>query len=107
MINRMRGFYEGPEEQQPREDYHVVSSNCEYFFVTRAVAEGIVLELDVATPPKWIRFTNLHGSHITLRSEQIEYVQEWTAVQRRAARAFRRARDREKKADERSWEDED
>jgi hypothetical protein len=107
MINRMRGFYEEPEQRQPEDDYFVVAYVFEDFYVTREVAERIVRELDAPTPPRWIRFTDVHGSYVTVRSQRIDHVREWTAGQRQSARAFRRAREQEEKTDRRPWEDDD
>jgi hypothetical protein len=105
MINRLKDRFDEPEESEPEQDFHVVACVFEEFYVTREEAERILRELDARTPPRWIRFTDVNGSRISVRSVRIDHVQEWTATQRASDRAFRRARRREEKADRRLWDD--
>lgn len=107
MINRLKDYHDEPEERPPKEDFFVVAYRFEEFYVTREVADRILRQLDTRTPPRWLRFEDVYGSIVSVRSERIEHVREWTAEQRATERAFRRARRREEKADRRPWEDDD
>lgn len=107
MINRLKEYYEEPEERPPEEDFYVIAYEYDEFYVTRDVAARVLSELGARRPPRWIRFTDVHGSEVSVRSQKIDHVREWTVAQRDSARAFRRARRQEEKADRRPWEDED
>jgi hypothetical protein len=85
----------------------VVLTECFRFFVTRTSAGRILRDLDASPMPRWVRFVDLHGSRVCLRSELIQFVFESTAAQRSSERHFERALDREEKADRRTWEDDD
>ena len=107
MINRLKGYHEEPEERPPEEDFFVVAYEYDEFYVTRDVAERILRELDAREPPQWIRFTDIHGATVGVRSRRVDHIRECSGAQRASERAFRRARRREEKADRRPWEDED
>ncbi|HEX7051947.1 MAG TPA: hypothetical protein VF188_17195 [Longimicrobiales bacterium] len=107
MINRLKEYFDEPEEQPPEDDYYVVACAWDDFYVTCDVAERILRELQAPSLPRWIRFTDVNGSRVCLRTRLIEYVRECTAAQRASARRFGRARELEDKADRRSWEDDE
>ena len=107
MINRLKDRFQEPEENAPEQDFHVVAYEFEEFYVTREEAERILRELYASTPPRWIRFTDVNGSMVSVRSARIDHVREWTAAQRESQRAFRRELRREEKSDRRPWEDDD
>lgn len=105
MINRLMEYYEEPEERPPKEDFYIVACEFDEFYVTRAEAKRVLRELEARQPAPWIRFNDIFGSRVSVRSQRIDHVREWTAAQRASARAFRRARRQEEKADRRPWED--
>lgn len=105
MKNRLRDYFQQPEQPQPSGDYFEVTARYEDFYVTRVVAERILRELAAERPRRWIRFRDLTGSSVCVRSGLIEHVRERTAAQRASEREFRRARQQEEKDDRRPWED--
>ena len=107
MVNRLKEYLEEPEEDLPEQDYWVVASQYDDFYVTRAVAENIMRELERPLLRRWLRFTDVNGSAVRVLAKQIDQVREWTKDQRAADREFRRARRLEDKADRRPWEDDD
>jgi|SRR5690606_12888817 len=107
MINRLTLFFDRPGDRPPEDDYYVVASPWDHFYVARDEAERILRELRSPWSPRWVRFRDVHGSSVCLRSRLILYVRECTAEQRAAARRFWRAREEEEKADRYPWEDED
>jgi hypothetical protein len=106
MVNRLKEYLEEPEEGLPEQDYWVIASRYDDFYVTRAVAESIMRELERPLR-RWLRFTDVNGSEVRVLTRQIDQVREWTKDQRAADREFRRARRLEDKADRRPWEDDD
>lgn len=107
MINRLQRYFQPFEERPPADNFYVVVYGWSAFYVTREVADGVLRDLDARPPPRWIRFTDLSGSSVMVRSARISYVFESTLAQRAAERAFDRARRLEEKADRRPWEDEE
>jgi hypothetical protein len=107
MINRLKDRFDHSDDRPPKKDYFVVVYDCAFFYVAREVAERILQELQADVPPRWLRFIDINGSSVCVRTRLIEYVQEYTQAQRAAQREFRRARRQEDKADRRPWEDDD
>lgn len=107
MVNRLTGYFDQPDDRPPVDDYYVVACAWDDFYVTSDVAEQILRELQEPSSPRWIRFRDVHGSTVCLRSRLILYVRECTAEQREAARRFWRAREREEDADRHPWEDDE
>jgi hypothetical protein len=107
MTNRLKDYFDQPDERPPEEDYFVVAHDCAFFYVTREVAERILVDLQADVPPRWLRFTDVSGSSVCVRTRLIDYVRECTQAQRAAQREFRRARRLEEKADRRPWEEDD
>jgi hypothetical protein len=107
MVNRLKDHFDASDERPPDDDYYVVSQRFEDFYVTREVAERIMAELQASEPPAWIRFTDVYGSSVCVRSCWIDNVRECTVAQRASERQFLRARRLEEKADRRPWEDDD
>ncbi|MGH7567132.1 MAG: hypothetical protein ACREK2_09905 [Gemmatimonadota bacterium] len=107
MINRIKELRGEPEEERPpASEFFVVAAKMELFHVSRETAERLLAKLADGKPPRWLRFTDVHGSRVTLRGVLIEYVRECTESQRTAEREFDRARRRERKID-RTWDDDD
>lgn len=107
MVNRLTEYLEEPEEHPPDQDYWVVASQYEDFYVTREVADTIMRELERPLLRRWLRFTDVSGSHVRVLTKRIDQVREWTKAQRAADREFGRARRLEDKADRRPWEEDD
>jgi hypothetical protein len=106
MTNRLKDIFDQPEKRVPDDDYYVVTHYClGRFFVTRATADRILRDLDAPVMPRWVRFVDLHGSKVCLRTRLIQSVFESTVGQRASERKFERARDREEEDDKRPWED--
>lgn len=107
MINRVKELFGDSEEPRPPPgEFFVVAAEMELFYVPRETAERLLAELADGKPPRWLRFTDVHGSQVTLRGVLIEYVRECTESQRTAEREFHRSRHRERKID-RTWDEDD
>ncbi|HEV2150439.1 MAG TPA: hypothetical protein VGR37_23770 [Longimicrobiaceae bacterium] len=107
MINRLKEYHGEPEERAPEDDYFEITSEAELFYVSQETARRIVHQLRRFWVPRWIRFTDLCGSEVEVRSRLIESVHESTTTQRQARRDFHRARKLERKADRRPWDDDE
>ncbi len=107
MINRLKEYHGEPEERAPADDYFEILCESEFHYVSRETARSIVRQLRRAWVPRWIRFTDLAGSEVEVRSRLIESVHESTTVQRQARRDIQRARKQERKTDPRPWEDDE
>lgn len=107
MINRIRERFEEPQGGTPDEDYWEVMGAAGWFTVTAETARKVMGQMDAPSPPRWLRFTDLFGAEIRVRTKGIDCVRECSLAQRSAERSFRRARREERKADGRPWEDDD
>ena len=107
MTNRLKDSFDQADERAPVNDYYVVLTEWCRFFVSRAAADRILRDLDASPMPRWVRFVDLHGPRVCLRSELIQFVFESTAAQRSIERFFERARDLEEKGDRRTWEEDE
>ncbi len=105
MANRIMELLREPEEWELTE-YFLVSGDFGWHLVSREVAIDLEEWLDRWWKPRWVEFVDLFGSRVRLQVRDIRQVEECTREQRRRARAFERARNKEKKADSPpSWED--
>ena len=84
-------------------DYFVVAGEFCTWYVSTEMARFIESCLDARRPAEWVRFVDLAGARVRLRTRQIEYIAQCTAEQRAFQRLLYRALDREAK-DERDWE---
>lgn len=112
MINRLRPYLgepeeNGPEENGPAEDYWELSGESGWYCVSRETALELSRQLERLRPPRWLRFQDLFGAEVRLRSSDVDRVSECTAAQRAAVRKLRRALRQEEKADRHPWEDDD
>jgi hypothetical protein len=106
MLNRVRGFLEPVEDEEPPYgDFVVVSGPFGSLCVTRDVARDIERMLDRRWRPRWVVFRDRVGSRVRVRTNEIRLVVESTAAQRAGDRRLDRARRKEEKADRRPWED--
>ena len=104
-MNRLREFFEDPEQEVPSDDYCWIETSSDAIAVSYTTAAEVERELDRPTPPRWVVFRGLAGARHRLLTRLIEHVSESAAAQRAAGRAFRRARKLEEKADRRPWEE--
>jgi len=107
MINRLKEYFGESEEEKPEEDFWEVAGDGGWFYVTRATALDVARQLQRLRPPRWLRFRDLFGADVRVRSADVNRVTECTTGHRAAEREFRRARRLEEKADRRPWEDDD
>ena len=87
-------------------DYFVVCTDCCTWQVSTEMARFIEACLDAESCPKWVKFVDLTGARVRLRTRLIESIGQSTADQRASERAFHRTLNQERKAD-RSWDDDD
>ena len=97
----------GPEAVEPDAgDYFIVSGDCGTWLVSTEMARFIESILDARPRARWVKFVDLAGSRVRLRTRQIEYICQCSAEQRASRREFSRALTRERKAD-RTWEEDE
>lgn len=98
------------QEEDPDADgpgiYFCVSTRSGHWHVSTAIARHIEACLDTEPRPNWIRFVDLSGASVRIRSRDVEYLNQSTPEQRALERQFNRAVNRERKAD-RDWEEGD
>ena len=92
--------------QEPREegaaDYFVIVGENWTWYVSTEMARFI--EECIEAGAEWVKFVDLSGSRIRLRTEGIEFIAQSTADQRATEREFFRAMRQENKAD-RNWDE--
>lgn len=85
-------------------DHFIVSAECCAWYVSTEMARFIEACLEAEPAPKWVKFVDLTGARIRLRTRLIDCISQSTAEQRAADRAYCRELTRERKAD-RSYDD--
>ncbi|MEP6574333.1 MAG: hypothetical protein ABJD11_16645 [Gemmatimonadota bacterium] len=96
-----------PEAVRPHAgDYFIVSGENSTWQVSTVMARHIETILDAEPRVVWVRFVDLSGSRVRLRTRQIEYICQSTVEQRAHDRDFSRTLTRERKTD-RSWGEDD
>ncbi len=106
-MNRIKAYFEEPEDVPAVDDYYLVMTAAGYYVVTPDAVAQVLVQLRRFPRPRWVRFTDHVGAAIHLRTDTVTAVVESTTAQRQGERDFRRARDLEEKADYRPWEDDD
>jgi len=76
-------------------DFFVVNTSEGAWYVSTEMARFIEACLDEAKTPEWIRFVDLAGSRIRIRSDQVSALCQCTAEQRARERQFARSLRRE------------
>jgi hypothetical protein len=98
------------EEEEPGSgglgDYFVVSTESWNWQVSTAMARHVEACLDADPRPSWVKFVDLTGSRIRIRTDKVEYISQCTAEQRATDRALVRLLRQERKAD-RNWEEDE
>jgi hypothetical protein len=104
MINRLKDLFEEPEEKPPVEDYFEIDGTCGTYYVDRATAQQLAAALGKRWRPRWLRFTDVFGAELRVRTDTIRGILESNSATRRSERAFRRKQRRETK-DDGVWDD--
>jgi hypothetical protein len=107
-MNRQQKQQQSEPEEPTRGagDYFVVSGDCGVWYISTEMARFVEASLDAVPPARWVKFVDLTGARVCLRTREIGCVYQSTAGQREAERAFGRALNQERKAD-RSWDEDD
>jgi hypothetical protein len=93
---------EGPDSG----DYFVVSTADGWYYVDYATAARLSRQLDRRWTPAWVKFVDLSGSRVWLRSRIVESIRESTGRFRAADREFHYRRRKEDR-DDRRWDDDE
>ena len=99
-MNRIQHFLDERAEVPSNEEFFVVTGEFGRVFVTREVARHLRTRLDKWFPPRWLEFRSYIGSHVRVRSAQVESIVQSTFAQREQGRRFSKALDQE----ENKWE---
>ena len=105
-MNRLQEPFEDGAARPDAGEYFVVSGDCGIWYVSTEMVRHIEACLDAVPRPRWVKFVDLSGARVRVRTRQIDYLYQCTADQRAAERTFFRALDQERKADRR-WEEDD
>ncbi|MDH3732907.1 MAG: hypothetical protein OEU54_05205 [Gemmatimonadota bacterium] len=105
MTNRLTHYFEQePEKKARRVDFWVVYTRTFRIFVDQSTALTILDSIDQRWPRPWLRFRDLFGDRMSLRSRDVLAVTQSTTDARAIGRLFHTALDAEESAD-RPWED--
>lgn len=95
------------EQQPPRAgDYYIVSTEDGWYFVNADTAARISRVLEARWPPRWVRFVDLTGARVWVRTRLVESLRESTERNRERDREFGYLRRKEER-DDRRWDDDD
>jgi hypothetical protein len=109
MNARMNRLKHQPEENEPKlgaGDYFVVSAKCGEWCVSTEMVRFVEAALDADPRPSWVKFVDLSGSRVRIKTDDVVSIRQSTAEQRAATRAFRRSLRQEYKP-ENPWDEED
>jgi hypothetical protein len=93
----------GTPQQAISTDYFAVGGKRGFWYVSTEMARFIESCLDARKPRAWVKFVDLSGARVRLRSGQIQYLTQCTAEQRAFKRQLFKALDDEEEADEKGW----
>jgi hypothetical protein len=105
-MNRLKQKDEDDREPDGPGIYFCVGARCGTWYISTAMARHIEACLDADPRPGWIRFVDLSGASVRVRSRDVEYLNQSTPEQRALEREFNRAMRRERKVD-RDWEEDE
>ncbi len=89
MINRLTEYFGAPGVPPPPENYwFVYRREGGGWTVTPETAEYVGRMLDLRRTPEWIRFMDVFGSDVRVRTSWITAIEECSNDQRARARAF-------------------
>jgi hypothetical protein len=80
MVNRVKPYFQQPEEPTPPEDFWIVQTGLQSFYVTAEVAAAVLAAARRRWPPRWVAFADLAGAAVRLRAGLIKCVTECTAA---------------------------
>ena len=104
MKNRLAGYFEqGSGENRPKVDFWVVHTDAFRIFVDETTALNILEALDQRWPRIWLRFRNIFGDRVSLRSRDVLAVHQCTTAARELNRRFYAALAAEEPSEE-GWE---
>lgn len=97
-----------PEERAPSAgDYYVVSTQGGTYYVGAETAARLARTLDRRWfRPRWLKFVDVSGGRVWVRTPLVDAISECTALQREVSREFF-YRQRKEDAADRRWDDED
>lgn len=93
-------------EQPSAGDYFVVDTRRDWFYVDAATASRLSRALERRWLPRWIKFVDINGARVWLRTSVIEGIRESTERQRARDREFQYLQRKEERTDKR-WDDDD
>jgi hypothetical protein len=106
-MNRLKEQTQDHGKQPPLVgDFYVVNSRYECYYVSPETAARIGRVLDRRWRPRWLKFVDINGGRIWMRTASVESITESTEAQRSADREFQYARRKEEMSDRR-WDDDD
>lgn len=103
-MNRLRTREEAAQPGAGPGDYFVVSTLDTNWCVSARMAGVVERAVTARWPAKWVRFVDIYGARIVVRTVTVLSVAQCYADNRAAYREFGRAHNREQKAD-RDWEE--
>jgi len=104
--NKLREKQETPDEGPRFGDYYVVVSEWGTWYVAPETAARIGRTLERRWRPRWMKFVDLSGSRVWVRTANVESITESTETQRSRDREFHFLRRKEENADRR-WDDDE
>ena len=98
---------ESPEtpDADPAGEYVTIIGESLSFELTRREGARVAEQLARWWTPRWLEFTDWHGNLVRVRSAHIDRVQDSSPATRQRERDFWRAKNHERRSDERHWED--
>jgi hypothetical protein len=106
-MNRLKQDQEEEGKQPPRAgDYFTVETRYATYYVSPDTARRIGAALERFWRPRWVKFVDLNGGRVWLKTTGVEAVVESNEAQRSRDRAFHHAQRKEEKADRR-WDDDE
>jgi len=103
MMNRINQHIQRAPPKDPPDTYAMIETVDRSIPVYAWVGERVAAELQKFWTPRWITFRDIAGATHTVRSKYIRAVTGTSPKARAMARAFWRARDRERDEDS-PWE---
>ena len=91
----------GTPQQAISTDYFAVGGERGVWYVSTEMARFIESCLDARKPRAWVKFVDLSGARVRLRSGQIQYLAQCTAEQRAFKRRMYKAMEEE---EEKEWD---
>lgn len=107
MNNRVKEATDDGKERTPEAgSYFIVNARTDTFYVSPETAARLGRLLDRRWRPRWLKFVDMTGARVWLRTANVESVFESTETLRSRDREFSYARRMEEKADRR-WDDDE